>query len=215
MGQYSGDERGKAKSWAQAWETQAQPPAKVAVLRPVSVQETDNLAIHHSNVVVYLRQNEAPQPPAEAAQAARPRSYEAPAPAQEPAPPRDGLRHSAGVALAALVCVNAVALLTGWTPAPGSAQAGVLRGELLVGEWRGECRSGETSQPIRLQVGKGGDGYALQWSRYAYPLNVAEDGLGWTAKRDGAAVGDVALEGKTLHVRMDNFRCSWIAARRV
>jgi hypothetical protein len=215
MGQYSGDERGKAKSWAQAWVTQAQPLAKVQVLRPVPVQETDNLAIHNSNVVVYLRQAEKNAEAAAAEPAAKPRTFQAPPDREAPVPQRDGLRHGAGVALAALVCINAAALLTGWTPAPSTAQASVIRGEMLVGEWRGECRSGETRQPIRMQVAKGDSGYDLRWSRFAYPLSAADDGLGWTAKRDGARIGDVALEGDTLHVRMDNFRCGWIAAQRV
>lgn len=208
MGQYSGDERGKSRSWAQAWETQAVAPAKVAVLRPKPVQEAKNLAIHNSNVVVYLHEPEAEA----AAPAAKPKP--APAPAPESQPRGDRLRHGAGVALAALVCANAAALLTGWTPAPGSAQAAVLHSAMLVGDWRGECRSGETRLPIRLQIDKGVDGYALQWSRYSYPLAPAADGLGWTAQRDGARIGDIALEGETLHVRMDNFRCGWISASR-
>jgi hypothetical protein len=209
MSQYSGDERGKARFWAQAWETHAKPPAAIQVLRPVAVKEADNLAIHHSNVVVYLGRSEAEI----AEPAAKPRAEPAATLEEEP-PRRNRVSHGAGVALAVLVCANAAALLTGWTPAPGAAQAAVLSAEALVGDWRGECRSGETRQPIRLQVAKGDDGYALQWSRYAYPLNMADDGLGWAAMRNGARIGDVALEGERLHVRMDNFRCSWITAQR-
>jgi hypothetical protein len=210
MGQYSGDERGKARSWAQAWETQAAPPAKIQALRPVAVREADNLAIHNSNVVVYLRSTDA-----ESGEPAAKPAAAAPTPAREEPPRRDRGRHGAGVALAALVCANAAALLTGWSPAPGAAQAAVSRPEALVGDWRGKCQSGETRKPIRLQIVKGEDVYALQWSRYAYPLTAADDGLGWAALRDGARIGDVALDGQTLHVRMDNFRCSWITAQRL
>jgi hypothetical protein len=209
MGQFSGDERHKASSWAQAWETQVRPPAKVQVLRPVAVHEADNLAISNSNVVVYLR----PDPNGGADHAPAP----APSAAEPPPPPpqRDRLRHSLGVALAALVCANAAALLTGWTPAPNRAQASVMSAEALVGDWRGDCRSGETKQPIRVSVARGGDGYQLRWSRYAYPLEMAADGLGFHALRDGARVGAVAFDGDILHVRMDNFRCGWIAAERI
>jgi hypothetical protein len=214
MGQFSGDERHKATSWAQAWETQVKPPAKVDVLRPVALHETDNLAISHSNVVVYLRPDGGSEERC-AGSKPQPKVY-APIDTPPPAPPpRDRMRHSMGVALAALVCANAAALLTGWTPAPNRAQASVMSVEALIGDWRGDCRSGETGKPIKLSVAQNRAGYELRWSKYAYPLQMAGDGLGFHALRDGAKVGAVVFEGDTLHVKMDNFRCGWIAAARI